>query len=103
MTSALLSSARNFAWKFRGEALRDSWARKKKKKKNAALSSFYGREITVDMDGLALETSTKIPTQTLEMNVVDTVMYRGGMERRGETGKELILKRRRRIREGWGM
>lgn len=88
------------------EISRRSFARflgSKKKKKNAALSSFYGREITVDMDGLALETSTKIPTQTLEMNVVDTVMYRGGMERRGETGKELILKRRRRIREGWGM
>lgn len=68
------------------EISRRSFARflgsKKKKKKNAALSSFYGREITVDMDGLALETSTKIPTQTLEMNVVDTVMYRGGMERR---------------------
>lgn len=68
------------------EISRRSFARflgsKKKKKKHAALSSFYGREITVDMDGLALETSTKIPTQTLEMNVVDTVMYRGGMERR---------------------
>lgn len=32
------------------------------------------------MDGLALEMSTKIPAQTLEM--VDTMIYRGGMERR---------------------
>lgn len=34
------------------------------------------------MDGLALEMSTKIPAQTLEMNVMDTMIYRGGMERR---------------------
>lgn len=35
----------------------------------------------MDMDGLALEVSTKIPAQTFEMNAVDTMIYRAGIER----------------------
>lgn len=54
--------------------------------------SFYRREITVDMDGLALEMSTKIPAQTLEMNVGghDDLSWRNGTKT--ESGNELILK-----------
>lgn len=47
----------------------------------------------MDMDGLALEMSTKIPAQTLEMNVGghDDLSWRNGTKT--ESGNELILKK----------